>query len=154
MNTDACLDDNELTRAERALAALREAARVCAECGVDLRLGSVAYLNGASDVVALAVSRAEAAVESARRRALRIEIGAPVTVRDPHSKLAPPKTLYVLRVGRDLVHLAAVPGGDVWSSHDINGGNTRGVGSGTIDADDLARIRRDLGKRSKGAGAP
>ena len=62
------MTDDEVTRAERALAALREAARVCAECGVDLRLGSVADLNGASDVVALAVSRAEAAAESARRR--------------------------------------------------------------------------------------
>lgn len=146
--------NDEVTRAERALAALREAARVCAECGVDLRLGSVADLNGASDVIALAVSRAEAAVESARRRVPRIAIGDPVTVRDPYSKRTPPKTLYVAKVGRELVHLAARPGGEVWSSHDLSSGHTRGIGSDVVDPDDLARIRRDLaGKRAKG-GAP
>lgn len=44
--------DDEVTRYERALAALREAARVCAECGVDLPLGG----QSKPDAVQLTIS--------------------------------------------------------------------------------------------------
>jgi hypothetical protein len=130
--------DDEVTRYERALAALREAARVCAECGVDLPLGSVADINGQSSVVATAVAVAERALESARRRSQPIALGDAVLVIDPYSRRTESKRQRVVKIGRSFVTL------DDGAAYDINGGHTRGIGSGTIHPDDLARINRDL----------
>ena len=134
-------DDNEVTRHERALAALREAARVCAECGVNLPLGPMADINGRTSVTAIAVSSAERALESARRRAVPIALGDEVTVIDPYARRSEPKRRRVVKVGRTLVTV------DDGTIYDINGGHTRGIGSDAIHPDDLARINRDLVKR-------
>lgn len=141
--------NDEVTRYERALAALREAARVCAECGVEPKAGAWNVRPGDS-LIAAAVAHAEQAAASARRRALPIAVGDEVRVHDVNGHRRAPRTYRLVSVGRTLVKIS--DGGRRDGAYRLEDGvENDDYGHRRVDPDDLARINRDLVKRKEPA---
>lgn len=138
--------NDEVTRYERALAALRHTARVCAECGVEPKAGI--YVRPGDNLLNAAVTHAEQVVASARRRALPIALGDEVIVRDVNAHRRGTRTYRVTGVGRTLVKIN--DGGPRDGAFRLDDGvENDGYGHRVIIPDDLARIKRDLVKRKE-----
>lgn len=131
---------DEVARLEVCLAAVRAAADVCAAHGAPTAL------RDGRPVMEVAVELFEGALADARRRALPLAIGGEVLVRDSYSDRGGPKSLRVVRVGRELVHLSN------GCAYELASGHIRGIGSDTIDAPDLDRVRRDLAPKARPSG--
>ncbi len=134
---------DDIEKARAAHAALVAAKAACDAAGLAINADA---LHG-DDALALCIGLAAQCIESMERRAASIAFGDTVTVYDVNARGRAPEQLPVARVGRTLIHLALKYGGEV--AYSIEDGRRNDAYRHTwIDADDLARIKRDLvGKR-------
>ena len=134
--------NDDIEKARAAHAALVAAKAACDEAG--LRIDASTF--GRGDALAQIIERGAAYVTSAERRSVPIAFGDRVLVTSVNARGRDPEMLAVLRVGPVLVHLSQ------WGRSESyrldTGRRNDGYGHERIDADDIARIKRDLvGKR-------
>ena len=135
----------DIDKHRAALAALIAARDACAEAGYRVDCEQLrGSQGGALDTL---VADAERRIASAERRALPIAFGDEVRIGDVNARRRPADRHTVTRIGRTLIYVAGVYGREAAFRLD-DGRENDNYGHRWIDADDLARIRRDLvGKR-------
>ena len=136
---------SDIDKLRAALAAIIAARDACVEAGYRVDCAALRYAEaGALDAL---VTDAEKRIASAERRAQPIAFGDLVTVYDVNARGRAPDQLSVVRVGRTIVYLKHYSREDPYRLD--NGHANDNYGCQWIDADDLARIKRDLvGKRA------
>lgn len=130
---------DDIEKARAAHAALVAAKAACDAAGMTITCRMMSRESGTTDAVAVCIERAAANIASMERRAVPIAYGDTVRVCGWNDK----RNRRVTNVGRTLIHL------DGHATYRLDDGRaTHERGSDGIDADDLARIKRDLvGKR-------
>jgi len=135
----------DIDKHRAALAALIAARDACAEARYTVDCEMLRGSRGNS--LDALVADAERRIASAERRALPIAFGDEVRISDVNARRRTPDRYDVVRVGRTLVYIANKYSRDAAFRLD-NGVENDNCGHRRIDADDLARIKRDLvGKR-------
>ncbi len=141
--------NDDIEKARAAHAALVAAKAACDEAG--LRIDASTF--GRGDALAQIIERGAAYVTSAERRSVPIAFGDKVMVYDVHACGRAPEQLPVARVGRSLIHVDVKYRGEVSYRLD-DGRRNDDYGHTWIDADDLARIKRDLARKRPPKPAP
>ena len=140
---------DDIEKARAAHAALVAAKAACDAAGLTIEATSLPR----GDVFATCIDRAASRIVSMERRAVPIAFGDTVTVYDVNACGRAPEQLPVARVGRSLIHVDVKYRGEVSYRLD-DGRRNDDYGHTWIDADDLARIKRDLARKRPPKPAP